>query len=104
MTKRWIAVTLASAFAVASAGAIAESPSSRLVSKAVQMSDAELDQVTAGTATSVIIINNPSGHPDAKMHGNHTKLMNVIPGVGSSITVTTGNGRTFTHCLGGGTC
>ena len=107
MTKRLMALTLASVFAVASAGAIAETPAPRAVSKAVQLSEAELDQITAGSATSELRMANPSNHRVDHDNRNHLTLINLVPldvdRATGRIDVTTPNGRTMTHCIGGGT-
>jgi hypothetical protein len=59
MTKRLIGTVMATVFAIASAWAVAEGTAQTApVSKAVQMTDAELDEVTAaGALTANIILN-----------------------------------------------
>jgi hypothetical protein len=60
MTKRLMGTVMATVFAIASASAIAEAP----LSKAVQMTDAQLDQVTAaGAIVGHVIHNAGNDHP-----------------------------------------
>jgi len=75
-------------------------------SKAVQMSDAELDQVTAGNASVVILLFVPGNASIFKISGDDILCINCLgqtgnSGVSGSITITTPN-KTITKCIGKG--
>jgi hypothetical protein len=78
-------VVLAAAFAAMSTSALAENTppmkAEPMVSKSVQLSDAELDRITAGTTT--LILSNSGNHSVFKANKNHNVCINC-PGTPAS--------------------
>jgi hypothetical protein len=72
-------VVLAAAFATMSTSAMAENmpPNEPMVSKSVQLTDAELDGITAGSVFLLVAISNPgNAHKDPNLTSSHFHCVN----------------------------
>ena len=97
MIKRAL-VLLAAGLGFVASHAMAGDKMPAEASQAVKMSDAELDNVTAGSATVVLILQNPGKHvalPD--FESNIFRCINCAPlgfeGAGGFVGVVTGSGK-----------
>ena len=103
------------AMSLAATPALAEGPASR----SVRMTDAQLDEVSAGKATSVVVMSNPGNADIAKnltLEGNHATCINcaefaplLIPGdrangihIVSNPAHNIANGNPIVRCVGAG--
>lgn len=105
MMKRSFAVIVGGALLALSTSAAAGDAAAK--SSAAKLSDAELDQITAGQATSVLFLFNPGKGPGPgegeriNPNGNHSTCINCapldVPRTSGLVTVVTPNGRVVGH-------
>ena len=70
-------------------------------SKAVRLSDAQLDEITAGTATSIVLLSN-GGSDQVIANRNHIMLLNGgAEGGATGIVIHLTPNKTFITCIGG---
>ena len=105
--KRLMVAAVTALFAAISMSAMADEVAQAAKPQAVRMTDAQLDQVTAGGATSLNVIFNPGNADVSKLNpaNNHATCVNCDlgitppPGTSGVTAVFTPNGTLITHVV-----